>query len=319
MLKELLENERQYLNYFFDSLDKEAAEKMVNLLHDCQGTIFFSGVGKSGFVAKKIAATMTSTGTRALFLSPLDALHGDLGIVTNQDIFIILSKSGESDELLHLIPFIRNKGAKLLGVVSNSNSRITKGCDFSITLPLEKELCPFDMAPTTSTVIQMIYGDLLAIALMRMKNFGLDQYALNHPSGRIGKRINMKVKDLMLAVAHTPFCNPHDKVVDTLVELSNKRCGCVLVIDDKRVLQGVFTDGDLRRALLNEGPKALDYPIKQFMNQNPKWIGPGELAWDAMQRMEASHKQEVSFLPVLEEGKQVLGLIKLHDIVQSGL
>lgn len=319
MLKELLENERQYLNYFFDALDQKAANQMLQILHECQGVIFFSGVGKSGFVAKKIAATMTSTGTRALFLSPLNALHGDIGILTNQDIFVILSKSGESDELLQLIPFLRNKGAKLISVVSNPNSRIAKACDFSITLPLEKELCPFDMAPTTSMVIQMIYGDLLAIALMRMKNFGLDQYALNHPSGRIGKRITMKVKDLMLGLSYTPFCNPADKVVDTLVELSDKRCGCVLVIDHQHILQGVFTDGDLRRALLNEGPKALDLPIQQLMNQNPKWIGPGELAWEAMKRMESSHKQEVTFLPVLEQNKQVLGLIKLHDIVQSGL
>lgn len=319
MLKELLENERQYLNYFFDALDQKAANQMLQILHECRGVIFFSGVGKSGFVAKKIAATMTSTGTRALFLSPLNALHGDIGIVTNQDIFVILSKSGESDELLQLIPFLRNKGAKLISVVSNPNSRIAKACDFSITLPLEKELCPFDMAPTTSMVIQMIYGDLLAIALMRMKNFGLDQYALNHPSGRIGKRITMKVKDLMLGLSYTPFCNPADKVVDTLVELSDKRCGCVLVIDHQHILQGVFTDGDLRRALLNEGSKALDLPIQQLMNQNPKWIGPGELAWEAMKRMESSHKQEVTFLPVLEQNKQVLGLIKLHDIVQSGL
>lgn len=318
MLKELIDSKRQYINHFFELLDIQAAEKFLQILLSCKGMIFFTGIGKSGLVAKKIAVTMTSTGSRALYLSPTDALHGDLGILSEKDIFIILSKSGETEELLNLIPFLRNKGVRLLSVVSNANSRLAKACDFSITLPLEKELCPFDLAPTTSTTIQMIFGDVLAIALMRHQNFTIDQYALNHPAGRIGKRITLKVQDLMLKGSGIPLCRPQDKLVDTLVELSNKRCGCVLIVNEELHLQGIFTDGDLRRALLKEGPQVLELPMEQLMTRSAKYIGPNVLAWDAMQLMEADQKHPITCLPVLEDQK-VLGLIKMHDIVQSGL
>lgn len=319
MLKELFKQKRQYLDYFFDKLDFPAAEKLLEILHQCQGTIIFTGVGKSGLVAKKIAMTMTSTGTRAFYLSPTNALHGDLGILTNKDVFIMLSKSGETEELLHLIPALRNKGIKLVGVVSNATSRLAKACDLAVTLPMEKELCPFDLAPTTSTVIQMIFGDVLTIALMRLSNFSLDQYALNHPAGRIGKRITTKVQDLMIKDKNIPLCKPDDKLVDILVELSNKRCGCLIVVNDQMILQGIFTDGDLRRALLKQGANVLNLPIQQIMTCSPRCIAPGKLAWDAMQLMEADPKNAITCMPVIEEGQKVLGLIRLHDIVQTGL
>lgn len=319
MLKELLNKQREYLNYFFDGFDINTAEKMVQILHECRGIRVFTGIGKSGHIAEKIAGTMTSTGSRSIYLSPANALHGDIGILTDQDILIILSKSGESDELLQLVPFLRNKGVKLLSIVSNGESRLAKACDLSITLPLQKELCPFDMAPTTSAVIQMLFGDLMAVALMQMNKFPIEQYAMNHPAGRIGKRITLKVKDLMLTGSKVPLCKPEDKLINTLVELSDKRCGCILVTDDHGHLKGVFTDGDLRRALLQKGAQVLDQPIEQLMNPNPKWIHPSELAWEAMKQMEGKPKQEVTFLPVMEEGKKILGIIKLHDIVQSGL
>lgn len=319
VLKELFSQKRQYLDFFFEKLDIEAADQLLQMLFDCQGTMIFTGVGKSGLVAKKIAMTMTSTGSRAVYLSPTNALHGDMGILNSKDVFVMLSKSGESDELLHMIPSLRNKGVKLVAIVSNGNSRLAKACDFSITLPLEKELCPFNLAPTTSTSIQMIFGDVLTIALMRMNNFSLDEYALNHPAGRIGKRITTKVQDLMLSGANLPVCKPHDKLVDILVELSNKRCGCLLVVDEAMTLQGIFTDGDLRRALLKQGAAVLDQPIQNMMTCSPRYIAPNKLAWEAMQLMESDPKNAITVMPVLGEAKKVLGLIKLHDLVQSGL
>lgn len=319
MLKELLFKEQSYLNYFFDNIDLAEAEKIVEILHACQGVMIFSGVGKSGLVAEKIAMTMTSTGTKALYISPTNALHGDIGIVSHPDVFIFLSKSGESEELLQLIPALRNKKIKIIGIVSNSNSRLAKSADHFINLPLEQELCPFDMVPTTSAVIQLIFGDLLAVALMRMKNFSLDEYILNHPAGRIGKRILMKVSDLMITGLQIPFCKPDDKLVDTLVELSNKRCGCVLVIDEFKTLQGIFTDGDLRRSLQKHGASSLNLKMNEVMNQAARWIEPHHLAWDAMRTMEGDQKNAITVLPVLENSKTVVGLIKLHDIVQSGL
>lgn len=318
-LKALLEKQRTYLDHFFKHIDFKAAEQMLQLLNECKGVMIFSGIGKSGLVAKKIAVTMTSTGTKALYLSPANALHGDIGIVTNKDVFIIVSKSGESDELLQMLPFLRNKDVKLIAMVSNAESRLAKACDFVMLLPVEKELCPFDLAPTTSTTIQMIFGDVLAIALMELKKFSIDQYALNHPSGRIGKRATVKVKDLMITGDALPLCKPKDKLVDILVELSNKRCGCVLVINDLHVLQGIFTDGDLRRSLQKKGGDILNTSMEHLMTRSPRSIGPEDMAWKAMQIMESGKKSEITVLPVLDEHHKILGIIKLHDIVQAGV
>lgn len=319
MLKELFDLKKQYLNHFFENLDLQKTDQILQKLHDCKGLIFFSGIGKSGLVAKKIAVTMTSTGTQALYLSPTNAMHGDIGIVSEKDVFVLLSKSGESDELMALVPYIRNKGAYLIGVVSDPKSRLAQACNTSITLPLEKELCPFGLAPTTSSSIQLIFGDVLAVALMRMKNFSLDQYAMNHPAGRIGKRISMKVKDLMLSGNMIPVCGPKDSLMDTLVELSNKRCGCVLVIDEDKRLLGIFTDGDLRRTLQNLGSTALNSNMEAVMTKSPKFTGPNVLAWDAMKVMEAVHQKEITVLPVIDDDRTVLGVIKLHDILQAGI
>lgn len=319
MLKELFDNEREYLNHFFDHIDLKATEDLLQILAKCEGTMIFTGVGKSGLVAKKIAVTMTSTGSRALFLSPINALHGDIGIVSQKDIFIAVSKSGESEELFNLIPYLRNKDIKLIAIVSNPKSRLAKASDFFVSLPLEKELCPFDLVPTTSTVIQMIYGDVLAIALMKLKNFGLDDYALNHPAGRIGKRIALKVSDLMIKGDHIPLCKPQDKLMDLLVELSRKRCGCVLIVDERMQLQGIFTDGDLRRSLQKHGSQALALSMEELMTPKPRSISPQSLAWEAMQLMEKDQENAITVLPVLDENRAVVGLIKLHDIVQTGL
>ncbi len=319
MLKELLDRQQIYTTHFFEKLDLFAVEQLVQLLLNCSGMIFFTGVGKSGLVAKKIAFTMVSTGTRAFYLSPTDAVHGDLGMVSSQDIFILFSKSGESDELMNLVPAIRNKGATLVGIVCNPQSRLARACHTTVVLPFQKELCPFDMAPTMSTTFQLLLGDLLTIALMRLKNFSLDQYALNHPSGRIGKRITLKVKDLMLTGKRVPLCKPEDCLGQILVELSNKCCGCILVVDQEQKLLGIFTDGDLRRTLQRFGGQVLEARMQDIMNSNPYSIGPEILAWDAMKQMEADYQKRMMVLPVINSESKVLGLLHMHDIIQSGI
>lgn len=319
MLKELLQKEKEYLNNFFDQFDTAPVEQLLSFMASCKGVIFFTGVGKSGLVAKKIAMTMTSTGTRSLYLSPVDALHGDIGIVSENDLFILLSKSGESDELMNLLPILRNKHVRMVAVVSNPESRLAKACDFHVVLPVEKELCPFDMAPTISTTVQLIFGDVLAITLMRQKNFSQDQFAENHPAGRLGKRITVKVQDIMIKGPSIPVCRANDKLVEVLVELSNKKCGCILIVDAKSHLQGIFTDGDLRRALQSRGEKVLDTPMGELMTPSARWISPSRLAWEAMQEMEGDQKKAITVMPVLEEGQKVVGLIKLHDILQTGI
>lgn len=319
MLKELVERQKEYFSYFWQTLDLQAAERILQRFFLCEGTIVFSGVGKSGLVAKKIAMTMTSVGTKAIYVCPFNALHGDIGIIDSKDLFVMLSKSGESEELLHLIPLLRNRSVPIIAWVSNGASRLSKACDDSIVLPVEKELCPFDLAPTTSAAVQMIFGDMLAVALMRQKNFTMNEYALNHPAGRIGRRTSLRVADLMLTGARLPLCEPSHLLVDILVELSKKQCGAILVTDPSRKLLGIFTDGDLRRALQQQGAAALQSPISQLMNTTPRTICSEALAWEAMRAMESDQKHPITVLPVVSPDRNILGLIKMHDLVQSGL
>lgn len=319
IVTELFEKERSYLNHFFDHLDLSAVDRVLQELLDCKGIIVLTGVGKSGLVAKKVAVSMTSTGTRALYLSPTNALHGDIGILKPDDIFVILSKSGESDELMNLIPFVRNQGVKVVCIVSNEDSRLAKASDHVLYVAPERELCPFDMAPTTSTTIQGIIGDVLAIALMRKKNVSVDDFVKSHPAGRLGKRATITVRDLMLKGDAVPIGRPGDKLVDSLVELSNKQCGCILVVDDERRMLGIFTDGDLRRALQNLGVDALESPLEVLMTKKPRSISPDLLAYAAVKEMEANQKSPIMVLPVLDDEKKVIGIIKMHDLIQSGI
>lgn len=307
------------LNSFFDRVDKEQVGKLLDAFKACKGLIVFSGVGKSGLIAQKIATTMTSTGTKALYVSPVDALHGDLGVLSDGDLFVALSKSGETEELLQLVPSVRNKGAKIVAFVSNEKSRLALAADIILKIPVQKELCPFNLAPTISTTSQLILGDILAIALMQHQSFSLDQYALNHPSGSIGKRITLKVEDLMIKDAGIPIAYPQDRVVDSLHELSAKRAGCLLVVDKDHKLQGIFTDGDLRRALQKHGDQLFQKKIEELMTTGGRTIGPKVLLWEAMKVMEGNQKNPIMVLPVIDQDKRVLGLLKMHDIIQSGI
>lgn len=318
MLKELFTKQREYLNIFYDELALEPCEAFLERILACEGTLFFTGVGKSGYIAQKIAATLLSTGTKASYLAPIDALHGDLGMVTKKDLVVILSKSGESDELLELLPFIRNRGAPLLAITSNARSRLSNGVDCSVTLPCPSELCPFDLAPTISTEIQLLFGDVLAIAVMKAKGFTLDEYAANHPRGRIGRRLTLKVHQIMLDKERTPLCSPEDRLQEVLMDFTNKRCGCLIVIDEKKRLKGIFTDGDLRRALQAKGDQVLQEKIGALMTLAPKAIDSDSLAWEAMKLMESDQKQPVMVLPVVER-EEVVGIIKMHDLIQAGL
>ena len=249
LIEELLEKQRQYISHYFNHIDIEEVERWVDACLQTKGLIIFTGVGKSGIIAEKIAMTLVSTGTKALYLPPTNFLHGDIGILSEKDLLVLISRSGETEELSNLVPFARKRNTRLVALVSNSESRLAKACDLCVHLPVERELCPFDLAPTTSTITQLLCGDLLTIALMRTKQFNLSAYVLNHPSGSIGKKMTVTVKDLLFG--ETPLAKPQDLLIDMLVELSNKKCGALLIIDPDYKLLGIFTDGDLRRALSN--------------------------------------------------------------------
>ena len=319
MVAILFRTQKSYLDYFYEKIDIAKTEEILKELYRCLGTIIFTGVGKSGIIANKLAMTMLSTGTKSLYFSPTDALHGDLGIVSKDDIVICLSNSGETKELLSLVPFIKKKGAKLISIVSNPNSTLAKMGDLFIDLPVKKEICPFNLAPTTSTTVQLIFGDVLAVELMRMKNFSIDEFAANHPGGSIGKLITLKVKDLMLKGDDIPFCKKEDKLVDVISVLSEKRCGCLIVADEHYNLFGIFTDGDLRRAIEADKDNFLHIRMEVLMCKTPKWIDEDALAALAMQEMEKDKKKLITILPVLEKSRKVVGIIRMHDILQEGL
>ncbi len=318
LLASLTHELKASLDSFFDEVDISSIAKLAYHIKASSGTLFLSGVGKSGIIARKIATTISSTGTRALYLSPLDALHGDLGTVFPKDIIIAFSKSGETEELLHLCPALRNKGAEIVAVVSNQRSRLAKAADHVIYLPLARELCPFDISPTTSTVEQLIFGDLLAMALMRSKKISLEDFILNHPGGRIGRRQLIKVRDIMLTGSCVPRASKNNLLMESLVDLSNKQCGCLLIVDEEDMIEGIFTDGDLRRAIQKHGMKALELTLEELMTKTPRCISPDALARDALEMMEADQKRPITVLAVVDSGK-LSGLIKMHDILQSGL
>lgn len=317
MLKELFKSQQQYIQHYFDHLDLQAVDQVVEECLRVKGLIIFTGVGKSGIIAEKTAATLTSTGTRALYLSPTNFLHGDLGILSSDDLLVLLSRSGETQELLNLIPFAKAKGTRLLAVVSNPESRLAKHVDFFINLPFEKELCPFDLAPTTSTAVQLLFGDLLSVALMRAKRFNLAAYTLNHPSGAIGKKMTVLVDELMHQ-GGLPLAYPGDRLADVIEELSSKKMGALLIVSEDRGLQGIFTDGDLRRSLQRLGASALEKRVSELMTPTSLFIEKGKLAWEALQLMQQDPKKLVTVLPVLEKGK-VIGVLRMHDIVQAGI
>lgn len=318
MLAELLKEQRCNVEHYFDHLDMAKVDQVVQECLNTKGLIIFTGVGKSGIIAEKIAMTMISTGTKALYLPPTNFLHGDIGILSESDLFVVISRSGETEELLNLIPFVKKRGARLLAIVSNPTSRLAKNCDISINLPFQKELCPFDLAPTSSTTVQLLFGDMLAIAIMRSKGFALSSYALNHPSGAIGKKMVTTVEELMFKDSHVPIAKPTDLLINLLVELSNKKCGALLIEDEERNFLGVFTDGDLRRALQMHGPDVLHKPIGELMTPTALTIEKKLLAWEALKIMQKDPKRLVMILPVVEQGK-VAGLLRMHDIIQAGI
>ncbi|GFZ05959.1 sugar isomerase (SIS) family protein [Actinidia rufa] len=314
----LFKSQQKYLNFFFQNLDLSQTLAFTQTLLNAKGTIYFSGVGKSGFVARKISQTLVSLGIRSGFLSPLDALHGDIGILSPLDVLVLFSKSGNTEELLRLVPCAKAKGAYLIAVTSTEANGLVGLCDSKVFLPLERELCPFDLAPVTSTAIQMVFGDTVAIALMAARNLTKDEYAVNHPAGRIGKSLIFKVKDVMKKQEELPVCKEGDLIMDQLVELTSKGCGCLLVINDQYHLIGTFTDGDLRRTLKASGEGIFKLTVGQMCNRNPRTISPDAMAVEAMQKME-SPPSPVQFLPVIDQQNILIGIVTLHGLVSAGL
>ncbi|MDQ2855880.1 MAG: KpsF/GutQ family sugar-phosphate isomerase [Acidobacteriota bacterium] len=300
-------------------VQEDQVERAIELLAGCKGKVVLLGIGKSGIIAQKIAATMTSTGTPALYLHPSDALHGGIGIVNSDDVVVVLSNSGETDEVIALLPYLRNRQVPLVAFVGNLNSTVAKRADVVLDVSVTEEACPLNLAPTTSTTVALALGDALALTLMRVKGLTPGDFAVNHPAGQLGKRLTLKVSDLMHAGADNPKVSVSAQWLEVVSAISRGGLGAVNVIDDEGRLVGLITDGDLRRAIERLDHAALEgLGCDEFMTRSPISAGPELLAFDALRLME-DRPSQISVLPVVDEQRICIGLIRLHDIVRGGL
>jgi len=291
--------------------------KAVQWMAACRGKVITMGVGKSGSVAEKIAATLSSTGTPALFLDATEALHGSLGLIQRQDLLLAFGKSGESDELKQLIPSIRRTGAKFIMVTGDPSSTLARKADLMLWTPIADEACPLNLAPTSSTTAALAVGDALALALMMVKNFKKEQFAQNHPGGRLGKRLNLTAGDVMRSGEDNPVVHVDDTARSMLVELTRKHAGAVSVVDKRGRLVGLVADYDVRMAL-NKGGNLFAMTIRDIMNARPTSVGAHESAAKAADLMK-KRKNPFSVLSVVDRKGRAVGMIQVHDLRALGL
>jgi len=312
LAREVLEIEAAAIQGLIARLDANF-QRAVELILGCHGRVTVSGIGKSGHVARKIASTMASTGTPAYFVHPAEASHGDLGMVTRDDVFIALSNSGESAELLAIVPLIKRQGAKLIALTGNADSTLAREADVHLYAGAEKEACPLNLAPTASTTAALALGDALAIALMQAKGFSRDEFARSHPGGSLGRRLLTHVRDVMRTGDGAPRVADSAMLSEAILEMTRGRMGITAIIDGSGHIAGIFTDGDLRRTL-QKGVDLNATPIRNIMTRNPRTISPDKLAAEAVQIME-SHK--VNQLLVADADQQLVGALNMHDLFRA--
>jgi len=297
-----------------DRLDNNFV-RAVELMRTCRGKVVVTGLGKSGLICQKIAATLASTGTPSFFLHAGDAVHGDLGMVRADDVVVAVSNSGETDEILKLLPHFKLHGIKLIVMTGNPDSTLAKAGDVVLNVRVQEEACPLGLAPTASTTAALAMGDALAVVLLEEKGFKEGDFALRHPGGTLGRRLLLRVEDLMFRGEQLPLVRQETLVKDALFEITSKRLGVTGVVDAEGKLVGIITDGDLRRGLERRG-QILDLKAKDLMTRNPKTIPADTMATEAMAVME---RNSITSLFVLDHGKQPLGVVHLHDLVKAGI
>jgi len=318
-VRELLKVESDAIAQTANRLDPTQVEKVIELLANCSGKVVILGVGKSGIIAQKIAATMTSAGTAALYLHPSDALHGGLGIVQEGDVVILLSNSGETDEIVAILPYLKNRKVGIVAIVGNLDSTLAHRADAVLDASVDQEACPLNLAPTTSTTVALAIGDALAMTLMKVKGLTTEDFANNHPAGRLGKRLTLRVADLMHSDVENPTISTGSSWVDVVRAISRGGLGAVCVVDNSGRLAGIITDGDLRRTIEQTGHDALArLSCDDFMTRKPTVATPELLAYDALQLME-NRPSQISVLPVVDSDGICIGLLRLHDVVRGGL
>jgi len=311
--KSVIQTEADSILLLIDRIDQNF-DDACQLLASCQGKVILIGIGKSGHIAKKIASTFSSTGTPSFFMHPGEAGHGDLGMVNCNDVLVIISYSGESDEILTLLPGIKRLNVPIISMTGNAQSSIAESSAFHLDVSVEKEACPHNLAPTSSTTVALVLGDAIAISLISTHNFTADDFAMSHPSGALGRRLLTFVSSIMKTGKDIPIVSVETSLLDSLLVMSQKALGMVLIADNNKLI-GIFTDGDLRRAI-ESNTNFQELTIKKVMTRNCKSIGANEPALKAIEMME---KFSLNSLPVVDSDNQVVGALNMHTLIQAKL
>ncbi len=313
--RQVLEIEAKAILSLMDRLD-ERFERAVRVLHDCRGRIIVTGMGKSGIIGRKIAATLASIGVPSAFLHPAEGIHGDLGMLSRGDAIMALSNSGETEELIAIMPAIKRLELPLISLTGNPRSSLAKASDVVLDVSVAEEACPLALAPTSSTTATLALGDALAMALLEHRGVRPEDFARYHPGGALGRRLLLTVEQLMHRDDHIPKVTPDTLLRDVIYEISSKKLGVTTVIDPSGRLLGVVTDGDLRRVLEQGGDNLLQRPAHAVMTPRPKTIAEGALAAEALAQME---RYSITCLVVTDTGGRVVGVVHLHDLLRAGI
>ena len=309
--KDVLDNYTSSVSHVEECID-ENFEVIIDYISKIKGRVIITGIGKSAIIGMKISATLNSTGTPSIFLHGSDALHGDIGVATKNDVMICLSKSGSNTETVDLVKQIKKLGIKLIGITSDKNSFLAKNADYSIVNKIEREACPNNLAPTTSTSMQLLIGDLIAICLMSIKEFKSEDFALYHPSGSLGKKLTLKVSDI-LNYNSSPKVEINSSIKDAINEISSKMYGATAVLD-KNIVVGIITDGDIRR-VLNQNQNPMNLKVSEIMVKNPKFVSGNMLGSEALNLM---NNDKITQLLVIDDG-HYKGMIHMHELLKAGL
>lgn len=312
--KQTISIEQEAIQALNDSLG-EAFNQACHSLLNCKGRVVVTGMGKSGHIGTKIAATLASTGTPAFFVHPGEASHGDLGMFTKEDVVIALSNSGESNEVVTILPLLKRKGITLISITSKPHSALATSADISLVTPIEREACPLNLAPTSSTTAQLVLGDAIATALLEARGFSAEDFAFSHPGGALGRRLLLKVSDLMHSGDEVPSVSPNTRIQEALLEITQKRLGMTTVVDDTLQPLGIFTDGDLRRAI-DQGVNLNQASIDTVMTKDFTTVTPDMLAAEALQIMQ---DKKINALIALDETGRVAGALNMHDMLKAGV
>lgn len=312
--KEVVRIEAQALTALLPKIGRDF-ERAVELIAKSRGRLVVTGMGKPGFIAQKISATLSSTGTPSLFLHPAEALHGDLGRVMKEDVVLALSNSGSTEEIVKLLPVIRKIGAKLVAMTGNARSPLAAHADVVLDVSVKKEACTLNLAPTASTTAMIAMGDAIAVALLEKKGFRAEDFALYHPGGNLGKKLLLKVSDIMRTGKNNPIVRESETVEKVLLKITDARAGSATVVDARGKLRGIFTDGDLRRHL-REDARILSRRVGEVMTADPIRIAAGHLAAEALEILRSKKIDEV---PVVDESLRPVGLLDVQDLLRAGL